>query len=122
MTRQQLVRAHFDVFSDLAWAKDLEPKFRSCGLSADEMRPYRDQWNAYSEKRDWDWWQNHTKNRSDASLRAEIAERKAAIKALDTSRQASGNSKHQAFQRILGSQSEQPAAEPTRTHVKTPER
>ena len=38
MTREQLVRAHFDAYSDLAWKEHLEPKFERSGLDADAMR------------------------------------------------------------------------------------
>jgi hypothetical protein len=122
MTREQLVRAHFEAFSNLEWAKYLEPKFRLCGFGEDEMLRYRDDWNAYTKKRDWKWWQNHTKTCSDEKLRAEIVECRAAIKALGTPAQASDRASHQAFKRILGSDTVQPDAEPAPTPVKTRER
>jgi hypothetical protein len=82
MSREQLVRAHFDAYSDLVWAQSLEPKFTEYDLDPESMLRYRDQWNAHTEKRDWEWWQNHVKNWSNDKLKAEIAECMEEIKAL----------------------------------------
>lgn len=82
MSRDELIRAHFDAYSDLVWAKDLEPKFREYDLDADSMRHYREAWNAHTEKRDLDWWQDRVKNSSNDESKAEIAECKEEITAL----------------------------------------
>jgi hypothetical protein len=82
MSRDELIRAHFDAYSDLVWAKDLEPRFREYDLDVDSMRHYREGWNAHTEKRDWAWWQDHVKNWSNDKLNAEIAECTEEIKAL----------------------------------------
>jgi hypothetical protein len=80
--REKLIRAHFDAYSDLAWAQELEPRFRPYNLDAATMNGYRDQWNRHTEARDWNWWVEHTKGSSDAKLRKEIAECKAEIEAV----------------------------------------
>jgi hypothetical protein len=82
MDRHTLVRAHFDAYSDLLWATDLEPKFRQYDLSAAELKEYREAWNRHAEARDWDWWQETAKGMSEAELRKEIAECQAEIAAL----------------------------------------
>jgi hypothetical protein len=86
MTREQLVRAHFDAYSDLAWKEHLEPKFERSGLGADAMRDYRQQWNAYTEKRDWAWWVQNAAQMSNDELRADIAECHEKIEAIDERR------------------------------------
>ena len=72
MTREQLVRAHFAAYSDLTWKQYLEPKFDDYNLDADAVREYRRQWNAHTEKRDWQWWQNHVKDDRTKSCRARL--------------------------------------------------
>jgi len=84
MSREQLVRAHFDAYSDLVWAEHLAPKFTEYGLAPESMRRYREAWNAHTEKRDWAWWQDHVKDWSNNKLKAEIAEWMDEIKALGT--------------------------------------
>jgi hypothetical protein len=86
MTREQLVRAHFDAYSDLAWKQYLEPDFERSGLGADAMRDYRQQWNAYTEKRDWAWWQNEVANVSNDDLKAEMAKCHQKIETIDKRR------------------------------------
>jgi hypothetical protein len=81
MDRAELVRANFDAYSDLEWVTYLEPKFRQYDLSAAELKALREAWNRHTEARDWDWWQEHTKGRSDAELRKDIAECRAEITA-----------------------------------------
>jgi hypothetical protein len=84
MDRDKLVRAHLDAYSDLTWAKELEPKFRQYNLDEAEMKEHREAWNRHTEARDWQWWLNHVKDTPDAKLREEIAECKAEIAAIRT--------------------------------------
>jgi hypothetical protein len=102
MTREELVRAHFDAYSDLAWKRYLEPKFEQCDLDADSMRRYRQEWNAYTEKRDWAWWQNNIMNVSNDELKAEMAKRHQEIEAIDMRRSTRDRDDAQsAFRAIL---------------------
>jgi hypothetical protein len=100
MSREQLVRAHFEAYNDLAWKEHLEPKFERSGLSADAMRDYRQQWNAYTEKRDWAWWQNEVANVSSDDLRAGMAKCQENIEAIDM-RRLTRDIARSAFQVIL---------------------
>jgi len=102
MTREQLVRAHFNAYGDLTWKEHLEPKFEQAGLDADSMRRYRQEWDAYTEKRDWAWWQNNVANDSNDKLQGEIARCHEEIEAIDR-RRASRARDHgsSAFQDIL---------------------
>lgn len=86
MSRDQLVRANFDAYSDLAWKEILEPKLLRYDLDPDAMRDYRQQWNAYTEKRDWAWWQDHVAQEPDEQLKAEIAECQEKIETIDKQR------------------------------------
>ena len=52
MSRDQLVRANFDAYSDLEWVKNLEPKFRQYHLDAEALRHYREAWNAHTWRRE----------------------------------------------------------------------
>jgi hypothetical protein len=83
MTREQLVRAHFDGYRDLIWKEVLEPKFDDYDLNADSMRQYRQQWNAYTEKRDWAWWVQNAARMSNNELKSDIAECHDKIEAID---------------------------------------
>jgi hypothetical protein len=104
MTREQLVRAHFDAYSDLTWKQYLEPKFDQYHLDADAMREYRRQWNAYTEKRDWAWWQDNVANDSNDKLQAEIASCRGKIEAIDM-RRLTHDIARSAFQAILSDDS-----------------
>ena len=59
----------------------MEPRLKEYDLNSDAMKPYRDAWNAFVEKRDWDWWWDETRRSSNEVLKAEIAECKADMKA-----------------------------------------
>jgi hypothetical protein len=87
MSREQLVRTNFEAYRDLMWADAMEPRLKGYDLNSDAMKPYRDAWNAFVEKRDWDWWRYETRRSSNEELKAEIAECMDEIKALG-SRQA----------------------------------
>jgi hypothetical protein len=80
--RNQLVRANFEAYRDLKWADAIEPRLKGHDLNSDEMKAYRDEWNAFVEKRDWDWWRHETRRSSNEELKAEIAECMDEIKAL----------------------------------------
>jgi hypothetical protein len=107
MTREQLVRAHFDAYRDLIWKEDLEPKFLRYDLGADDMRRYRQEWNAYTEKRDWAWWVQNAAQVSNDELRADIAECHEKIEAIDERRLPPELRKRvqSAFQEILNGDS-----------------
>lgn len=121
MTREQLIRAHFDAYSDLAWKEHLEPKFERSGLGADAMRDYRQQWNAYTEKRDWAWWQNEVANVSSDDLKAEMAKCHEKIEAIDM-RRLTRDIARSAFQAILSGDSlsndRSPELAPARTKTR----
>jgi hypothetical protein len=53
ISTDQLVRAHFDAYTDWAWVRDIEPICRPHKLSADEMRDCRAEWNALAEQKYW---------------------------------------------------------------------
>lgn len=82
MSRDQLVRAHFEVQRDLHWETTLEPRFRRHHVDADAMRHYREAWNVFSEDRDWNWWKDEARHSSNEELKTEIAECMEEIKAL----------------------------------------
>jgi hypothetical protein len=106
MSRDQLVRAHFDSYSDLTWKQHLEPKFDDYDVDADSMRGYRQQWNAYTEKRDWAWWVQNTAQMSTDELKAEMAKCHEEIAAIDMRRSARDPAQTQsAFQAILNGDS-----------------
>jgi hypothetical protein len=84
MSRDDLVRAHFEVHRDLEWSKELEPKFREYNASPDAMRHYREAWIVFMEDRDWEYWRDDvTRRSSNEELKAEVAERVAEIKGLE---------------------------------------
>jgi hypothetical protein len=74
MDRAKLIRAHFDAYDALIWAKDLEPKFLAEGVQGAELEDCRQSWTHYTEGRDWEWWQEHVKQFSDGELQDEIQE------------------------------------------------
>src|SRR5262249_28403038 len=81
MDRDELIRVHFDAYSDLVWVKDLEPKFKAARLDTAEMEEYREAWRGHTEARDWDWWLDKVKGMSNVELQREIAECRAEIDA-----------------------------------------
>lgn len=99
MDRKKLVRAHFDAYSDLEWAKDLEPKFRAEGVDGAALVGCRKVWKSYSEDRDWGWWLDSTRKLSDAELKEEIQECRAEISVIVSKRQEKNG--QGAFQEIL---------------------
>jgi hypothetical protein len=74
MSREQLVRAHFEAHCDLAWAEALGPKFNDYRMGANSMAQYRGAWNAFVKSRDWAWWQDEVKDSSNAELEKERTE------------------------------------------------
>jgi hypothetical protein len=124
MSRDQLVRANFEAYRDLQWAKNLEPKFEQYDLNAEGIRHFRKEWNAHTEENDWAWWQKRVKNESDGKLKAEIAECLAEIKAIEACRPVLGpiEAVGRAFLKILNGDNGQPLAEPTQTEIRTRER
>jgi hypothetical protein len=102
MDRDQLIRAHFDAYSDFAWVTDLEPWLSQYKLDAAEMKEYREAWNRHTHARDWDWWQEEVKSMPDAQLQQEIAERRAEIDAFRNVRETD----RERFQRVLHSKEE----------------
>jgi len=99
MDRRELIRAHFDAYRSLTWAKELEPKFRAEGTAGAELDSWRQSWNQFSEKRDWEWWLEKTAKLSNAELQKEIAECKNAINAIGLKRQEKTG--QNGFQQIL---------------------
>src|SRR6266581_5824771 len=99
MDREKLIRAHFDAYSDLEWAKDLEPKFRAEGVDGASLDGCRKVWKSYSEDRDWGWWLDSTRTLSDAELKEEIQECRAEISVIVSKCQ--GQNGQDAFQQIL---------------------
>ncbi len=85
--RAKLVRANFDAYSDLVWAESLEPKFRALGVAGADLEGFRAAWNRYTERRDWEWWQEHTAKTPNAVLEKETEECRAEIAALGVRRQ-----------------------------------
>jgi hypothetical protein len=82
MSRDDVVRAHFEVQRDLHWVATLEPRFRGHTPNPDAMRHYREAWNAFAEDRDWSWWKEEARHYSNDELKAEITECMAEINAL----------------------------------------
>ena len=80
--RDKLIRAHFDAYSELIWAQDLEPKFTQYNVDAAEMKEYRQAWNQHTEARDWEWWLGKVEAMSNGELQQEIAECKAETDAI----------------------------------------
>jgi hypothetical protein len=74
MSREQLVRAHFEAYRDLMWADAMEPRLKGYDLNSDAMKPYREAWNAFVKERDWDWWWDETRRISNEELKAEIGD------------------------------------------------
>jgi hypothetical protein len=99
MDRMELVRAHFDAYSDLEWAKELEPKLRAEGVEGASLDGCRKVWKSYSEERDWGWWIDSTRKQSDAELKEGIQECRAEISVIVSQRQ--GKNAQGAFQGIL---------------------
>ena len=97
MDRDQLIRAHFDAYSDLVWVTDLEPKFRPYNLDTAQLKEFRQAWNRHTEARDWSWWLENVKSVPDAKLQQEIAECRAEIAAF----RKEPDTERQRFQRIL---------------------
>jgi len=62
--RDQVIRRHFEAMRDLTWARELEPKFRRHGVSAEVLEDYREAWNRHAERKDWPWWQAEAKRYS----------------------------------------------------------
>jgi hypothetical protein len=87
MDRAKLVRAHFAAYSDLTWARELEPKFRAQGVTGAELERFRAAWNRHTERRDWEWWQEQTAKQSNAVLEKEIRECREAIASLALTRE-----------------------------------
>jgi hypothetical protein len=72
MSREELVRAHFEAFAELTWAKELKPKIRKRGADEAKMESLRTQWMRHTEQRDWGWWQEEVKQFSNNELQAGI--------------------------------------------------
>jgi hypothetical protein len=100
MTREQLVRAHFDAYSDFAWKRHLEPDLVRYDLGADAMGRIRQLWNLYTERRDWAWWVDNVSDLSDDKLKAGAAKCRATIEAIEKPR-SPRESIQSAFQAIL---------------------
>ena len=66
--RQVLIRRHFEAVRDIAWAEDLEPKFRAAGTDDARMKGFREAWNRFAEAKDWPWWQAESARYSDERL------------------------------------------------------
>jgi hypothetical protein len=73
-SREELIRANFEVHRDLHWATTLEPRFREYELDPDAMRHYREAWNVFAEDRDWSWWKEESRRYSNDELKSETAE------------------------------------------------
>ena len=111
MDRDQLIRAHFDAYSDFAWVTYLEPWLSQYKLDAAEMKEYREAWKGHAEARDWDWWQEKVKGMSDADLQREIAECHAEIDAFRKRQEPC----HERLHRIMGGDDEkQPVQQATK--------
>jgi hypothetical protein len=82
MSREQLVRTHFEVHRDLEWSKELEPRFRKYNPNPDAMRHYREAWVVFMEDRDGDEWWDLMRKVSNDELKREIAGCVAELKAL----------------------------------------
>ena len=122
MTRSQLVRAHFELYRDLYWSQEMEPKLRELNSSPDAMRHYREAWDVFIEDRDWQHWrEDETRRCSNEELRAEISVYKAELKSLDMRRstrdQADGA--RQSLRDILSGNIGQSAAEPAHAQTRS---
>jgi hypothetical protein len=107
MDRNKLICAHFDAYSDLAWVTNVEPKYKAALWDAGEIELFRQAWQANTEARDWDRWQEKVKGMTDAELQRDIAECRAQIdafrKGLTTDRER--------FRRIMESKDDRPPAQ-----------
>jgi hypothetical protein len=122
MTRSQLVRAHFELYRDLYWSQEMEPKLRELNSSPDAMRHYRQAWDVFIEARDWQHWrEDETRRCSNEELRAEIGVFKAELKSLDMRRTAHerADTGHPSFGDILNGNIGQPAAEPAHAQTRS---
>lgn len=80
--RKALIRQHFEIYRDLTWAQEMEPKFRECGVNSAAMKDFREAWNKHAETRDWEWWQAQAKSYSNERLQdmvMDVAEKLDAI-------------------------------------------
>jgi hypothetical protein len=114
LNRGELVRVHFELYRDLYWSQEMEPKFKGLNPSPDAMRHYREAWDVFIEDRDWEHWRNdETRRCSTDELRAEIAVYNAEIKALEMRRSARGpaDTERPSLKDILSGNAVQPAAE-----------
>jgi hypothetical protein len=86
--RDNLIRRHFEVMRELTWMEELEPRCRAEGMDSERIRDLRKAWNAFSEARDWEWWQKDSARQSSESLQAAIKEGIERMSALPEYRQA----------------------------------
>jgi hypothetical protein len=111
MDRDELIRAHFDAYTDLLWVTNLEPKFKAAHWDAGEMKEYREAWKGHTEIRDWDWWLEKVKDIPNTELLRDIAECHAQI---DTFRKGTETDRER-FQRIMaGKDEKQPVQQVTK--------
>jgi uncharacterized small protein (DUF1192 family) len=83
MTRNQLVRMHFETIRDWRWLTDHEPIFRELNPSPEAMHHYREAWHVFIEDRDWEYWRHQgTKDLSNDELKKKIAGIKSEIERL----------------------------------------
>jgi len=124
MSRDQLVRANFEAYRDLEWAKNMEPKFRRYDVNAEGMRHFRNEWNAHTEENDWTWWRKRVETQPDQQLKAEIAECMEEIKALQMRQSAHEPTQGvgRTFLQILSADDGMPSPEPGQTTIRLKER
>jgi hypothetical protein len=122
-SREELVRSHFELYRDLYWSQEMEPKFLQLNPSPDAMRNYRQAWDVFIEDRDWEHWRtDETRRCSNDELRAEIAVYQAEIKALEMRRTARSDPAKSSFQEILAGNTARPSAEPALSPARSMER
>jgi len=68
MSREDLIRRHFEAMRDLTWFEKLLPKFQRHGVNSEMLETYREAWNRHAEKNDWVWWQQEAKGDSTERL------------------------------------------------------
>jgi hypothetical protein len=103
MSREQLVREHFELHRDWTWMFELGPRFKDYNPSPEAMRHFWEAWVAFTEDRDWEHWRNDaTRHSSNEELQAEIRKLREDIKAFDSERSPrAGLHAESAFQAIL---------------------
>lgn len=70
--RQELIRREFELYRDIKWFEDLEPKAIKAGATKENLDDMRKSWNEHTEERDWSWWRDTSQHYSKERLQDSI--------------------------------------------------